>query len=108
MRFCAAVFVLSTFAFWVWAFSPWARRENPTRLDDRVFAAWADERCSQSQAAIEALPSPRQVQSPQQRAEYIGEGSDEIEGLLADLRSAAARDPVEPDARGGAAGCRAR
>lgn len=86
------MFVLSTFAFWLWAFSPWARRENPARLDDRAFAAWADERCSQSQAAIDALPSPRQVQSHQQRAEHIGEGSDEIEGLLADLHSAAARD----------------
>ena len=85
-RFLGAVFVLSTFTFWVWAFSPWARSENPARLDDRSFTAWANERCSRAQAVINALPSPRKAQSPQQRAEHISRGSDELDNLLSALR----------------------
>ena len=88
-RGLTVVVLLGFLLFWVWAFSPWARRENPARLNDRDFAAWADRRCALSQAAIDALPSPRQVDSFRLRAEQIDRGTDEIEALVADLLQAA-------------------
>ena len=112
-RGLVAAFVLIGVLFWVWAFSPWARRENPARLDDRDFATWAEQRCVRAQAAIEALPSPRQavieaLPSPRQaviealpsprraslqvRAGQIDRGTDEVAELVADLRSAVSAD----------------
>ena len=88
-RCLAAVVIAGSFVFWVWAFTPWARNENPARLDDRSFVAWADERCALAQARIADLPSPREADSPQQRASQITQGTDEIADLVAELRIAA-------------------
>ena len=85
-RWLGGVFVAASFVFWAWAFSPWARTENPGRLDDRGFAQWADQRCAQTQAAIDALPSPRQAASWAERAGQVDQGTDEVEMLVADLR----------------------
>ena len=75
-----------SFVFWAWAFSPWARTENPGRLDDRDFVGWADQRCARAQAAIGLLPSPRQASSRIERADQVDRGTDEVESLVADLR----------------------
>ena len=80
------LFVVGSFVFWAWAFSPWARTENPGRLDDRSFVAWADERCARAQEAINALPTARQAASRQERAEQVDRGTDEVESLVADIR----------------------
>ena len=85
-RWLGGLFVAASFVFWAWAFSPWARTENPGRLDDRGFAQWADQRCAQTQAAIDALPSPRQAASWAERAGQVDQGTDEVEMLVADLR----------------------
>ena len=83
----------------VWAFSPWARRENPARLGDRDFVVWAEQRCSRTQAVIDALPSPRQADSMQARAEQIDRGTAETADLVADLRNAATTD-LSDEAKG--------
>lgn len=89
-RVLAAAFVIGAVGFWVWAFSPWARSENPARLDDRAFAAWAQQRCAQAAAEIGGLPSARQAESPPQRAGQVDSGTDIVETLVGDLRAAAA------------------
>ena len=89
-RWLGAVFVAGTFGFWIWAFSPWARSENPGRLDDRSFVAWADERCGRARAAIDGLPTARQAGSRAERADQVDQGTAEVEALVADLRGAAA------------------
>ena len=85
-RWLGGLFVVGSFVFWAWAFSPWARTENPGRLDNRSFVAWADQRCAQTQAAINALPTARQAASRQERADQVDRGTDEVESLVADIR----------------------
>ena len=88
-RWLAGLFVVGSFVFWAWAFSPWARTENPARLDDRNFAQWADQRCAQAQARIAELPTARQAGSREERADQVDRGTDEVEMLVDDLRTRA-------------------
>ena len=85
-RWLAGLFIVASFVFWAWAFSPWARSENPARLDDRGFARWADQRCAQTQAAIAAVPTARQAGSRAERADQVDQATDEVESLVDDLR----------------------
>ncbi|MCY4665338.1 MAG: hypothetical protein OXC00_11785 [Acidimicrobiaceae bacterium] len=85
-RWLGGLFVVGSFVFWAWAFSPWARTENPARLDDREFARWADQRCAEAQAAIADLPTARQAASREERADQVDQGTDEVEELVSDLR----------------------
>ena len=85
-KWLGGLFVAGTFVFWAWAFSPWARTENPGRLDDREFVRWADQRCAQARTAIDALPTARQAASREERADQVDRGTDEVEALVADLR----------------------
>ena len=86
-RWLGGAFVVASFVFWAWAFSPWARSENPGRLDDRAFVQWADQRCAQAQEFIDGLPTARQAASRAERAEQVDQGTDTVEALVADLRS---------------------
>ena len=100
-RWLGGAFVVGSFVFWAWAFSPWARSENPARLDDRAFAAWADQRCVQAQAAIDGLPTARQAQSRIERADQVDEGTAEVESLVDDLRRTAESSlSAEPEGSG--------
>ena len=85
-KWLGGLFVVGSFVFWAWAFSPWARTENPGRLDDRSFVAWADQRCARAQAAIDALPTARQAASRTERADQVDRGTDEVESLVTDIR----------------------
>ena len=85
-KWLGGLFVAGTFVFWAWAFSPWARTENPGRLDDREFVQWTDERCAQAHASIDAVPTARQAASREERADQVDRGTDEVESLVADLR----------------------
>ena len=100
-RWLGGAFVVGSFVFWAWAFSPWARSENPARLDDRAFAAWADQRCVQAQAAIDGLPTARQAQSRIERADQVDQGTAEVESLVDDLRRTAESSlSAEPEGSG--------
>ena len=85
-KWLGGLFVVGSFVFWAWAFSPWARTENPGRLDDRSFVEWADQRCAEAEAAINALPSPREASSRAERADQVDRGTDAVESLVADIR----------------------
>lgn len=86
-RYLAAAFVMSTFVFWIWAFTPWARKENPAKLDDISFTEWANERCAQAQVMINALPSARQAGTTQKRAEHVKEATRHTADLVHDLHA---------------------
>ena len=85
-RWLGGLFVAGSFVFWAWAFSPWARSENPARLDDRQFVRRADQRCAEARTAIDGLPSPRRASSRAERADHLDRGTSEVEALVADLR----------------------
>ena len=100
-KWLGGLFVVGSFVFWAWAFSPWARTENPGRLDDRSFVGWADQRCARAQAAIDALPTARQAASRAERADQVDQATDEVEALVADIRlRAEASLPVSTDSEG--------
>ena len=86
VRWLAGLFIVASFVFWAWAFSPWARSENPARLDDRDYVQWADQRCAEAQAAIAELPTARQAASRAERADQVDRGTDEVESLVDALR----------------------
>ena len=88
-RWLGGCFVVGSFVFWAWAFSPWARSENPGRLDDRDFVQWADQRCARARSVIDDLPSAREASSWADRAVQVDRGTDEVQELVADLRSQA-------------------
>ena len=96
----AAAVVAASFVFWVWAFTPWARRENPARIDDRGFAATADIRCADLQAFIAELPSVRPETELRQRAEQVRAGTEAVESLIDDLRAAATGLSAVTDSNG--------
>ncbi len=85
-RWLGGLFIVGSFVFWAWAFSPWARTENPARLDNREFAQWADQRCAEAQTAIAAVPTARQATSRAERADQVDRATDEVEALVDDLR----------------------
>ena len=99
-RVLAAAVVAASFVFWVWAFTPWARRENPARIDDRGFAATADARCADLQALIADLPSVRPETELRQRAEQVRAGTEAVDTLIDDLRAAAAGLSAVTDSNG--------
>ena len=99
-RVLAAAVVVASFGFWVWAFTPWARRENPARIDDRGFVAAIDARCADFQALIAALPPVRPETELRQRAEQVRTGTEAVESLIADLRAAAAGLSAVTDSNG--------
>ena len=78
-----------SFVFWAWAFSPWARTENPARLDNREFAQWADQRCAGARTAIAAVPTARQAASREERSDQVDRATNEVESLVEDLRTRA-------------------
>lgn len=86
-RYLATVFVASTFVFWIWAFTPWARKENPAKLDDTSFTEWANERCEQAQTMINALPSARQAGTIQKRAKHVEEATRHTADLVRDIHA---------------------
>lgn len=85
VRWLGIAFVAGSFIFWAWAFSPLARTENPARLDDREFAAWAQQRCTATQEAVDALPSAREANTRSDRADQVDRGTAEVEKLMAAL-----------------------
>jgi len=85
-RWLAGLFIVASFVFWAWAFSPWARSENPARLDNRDYVQWADQRCAEAQTAIAELPTARQADSRAERADQVDRGTDEVESLVDALR----------------------
>lgn len=99
-RMLAAAVVAASFVFWVWAFTPWARRENPARIDDRGFAAAADARCADLQAFIATLPTARSETAPRQRADQVRTGTEAVEALVADLRASASGLSTVTDSNG--------
>ena len=88
-RMAATLVLVSSFGFWIWAFSPWAPRDNPDRLDDRAFVDAAEQRCVAADDLIAAMPSAREAESAIDRADQVEAGTRHVEAMVADLRDLA-------------------
>ncbi|MCH2412080.1 MAG: hypothetical protein MK189_03820, partial [Acidimicrobiales bacterium] len=56
-RVTALSLVLALVVFWVWAFLLYEAPGNPDRLEDRSWAAAAEQRCARMVAAVGKLPA---------------------------------------------------
>lgn len=95
------VVVLAVVLMWIWIFSGAARKANPDHIDDRAWAAGAEEACAATQERIDDRSASAGRQDADARADAIDASSDDVEALLADLRdplpdSASDRSVVEP------------
>ncbi len=93
--------VLAVALMWIWIFSGAARKENPDYLEDRAWAADAEETCAATAERIEERSASAGRQDAEARADAIDASTDDLEAMLADLRdplpgSDADRSVVEP------------
>ena len=72
-RILAIIFIFGAIAFWIFAFSPWARDifQAPDQIADEAFVARIESTCAASVARLDALPSPRSADGPIERADIV-------------------------------------
>lgn len=83
-RVLASIFVLLSVAFWIFAFSPWARDifQAPDQIQDEAYAGALEDRCAEAIAEIGLLPSARSAVGPEDRADNV----EQINAVLQDMR----------------------
>lgn len=86
-RVLATLFVLLSVAFWIFAFSPWARDifQAPDQIEDEAYAIALENRCAETVAEIELLPTPRSATGPEDRASNIEQVNAALQLLRDDL-----------------------
>ncbi len=84
-RIAATIFVIVAVAFWIFAFSPWARDifQAPDQIQDDAYNAAIEDRCALTVAQIEGFPSVRSATGPEDRADNV----ELVNGALLQLRS---------------------
>lgn len=97
-RLATGTIVVASIVFWVWAFSPWAPRDNPDRLDDPAFAEAAEQVCAAARQRIDALPGPFDGITPAERAEQVAAGTRIVADLVDELTDLAPLAPAGHDA----------
>lgn len=72
-RIAAAIFIIAAIAFWIFAFSPWARDifQAVDQLEDEGLVLQLEDRCAAALAEMDALPSVRSAESPANRADNL-------------------------------------
>ncbi len=88
-RIFAVVFILGAIAFWIFAFSPWARQifQAPDQLADEVYVANIESTCASTVALLDALPSPRSAEGPEERANIVENSNVELVRMRENLAS---------------------
>ena len=98
-RIAAIAFIVITAAFWMFAFSPWARDifQAPDQIEDEQYRLSLEARCAVMVAELETFPSARSAESPDERADNV----DLVNGALVRMRNDLAELPGgTPDDRG--------
>lgn len=88
-RVALTLVAMAIVAMWVWIYL-FAPRDNPDRLQSRSFAESAEAICLPLQAAINALPTGRDVDTVAERTEQIAAGTDLTETMVAALKDMSA------------------
>jgi len=87
-RIMAGIAVTAWLSFWIWAFAI-ASPSNPNELDTLSYGVNSEAACSVSRATINAMPSPRDAKTPQQRSDQLVKSTKVVEDLVAALRTEA-------------------
>ena len=90
-RALAGFFAFACIAFWIFAFSPWARDifTAPDQLEDETYVAALDSLCAEAQARVEALPSARSAATPADRIAAVTAGTEILDRLVEDMAALA-------------------
>jgi hypothetical protein len=89
-RVLGVAVVVVLFAFWVWAFSPWAPNDKADGISDKAFLKHANASCATMQNALDELPRALETTTAAARADVIARSKAPIEAMIADIRGAAA------------------
>lgn len=86
-RFLATAFVVVSVAFWIFAFSPWARDlfTAPDQLEDEALVAAIDDVCAAARTDLFELPPARTATTPAERAEILVAANETLRQMRADL-----------------------
>lgn len=96
-RIAAAATLAVIAGFWIWAFSPWRPDSNVDRLSDDTYVDLAIPICQDMLDRLAALPSGRDADSPQQRAEQLVEANLVVADTVDRLRAAITGPPDDVD-----------
>lgn len=92
-RVLLAVFVLATFAVWIYAYSGQADRVAPDTLDDASFAVVAEDICSAAVDDIDQMPNALDAVDGPDRANQIRMINERYSLMLDELGEELASDP---------------
>lgn len=86
-RALATIFVICAIAFWLFAFSPWARDifQAPDQIADETYVASLDSRCAAARSLLAELPLAQNAASPVDRASALAEANDILTEMAVDL-----------------------
>ncbi len=86
-RIAAIVFMLGALAFWLFAFSPYARErfQAPDQIEDATFVIAIERRCAVAVAEMQALPSSQSVDTPRERGLLVEEANASLVRMRDDL-----------------------
>lgn len=86
-RLLATVFILVAIAFWIFAFSPWARQifQAPDQIADETYVANIEATCAATVAQLDALPSARSADGPIERADIVEDSNVALNALTLEL-----------------------
>jgi len=87
-RVMAGIAVTAWLSFWIWAFAI-ASPSNPNELDTVSYGVNSEAVCSVARSTINAMPSPRNAKTPQQRSDQMVESTRIVEDMVAALRTEA-------------------
>jgi hypothetical protein len=81
----AGLFLLATLGFWTWLILLAPDQEPPDQLDDPAFAVAAEDICAAAQDDVEALPTAREADSPEERSTQITTSTAVLQQMVDDL-----------------------
>jgi len=86
-RVLATLFVVCAIAFWLFAFSPWARDifQAPDQIADETYVSALDGRCAAARSLLLELPLAQNATSPVERASALSEANDILTEMANDL-----------------------
>lgn len=87
LRVVGVTIILVMALFWIWVLSGAPRKQNPDRLDDREWAAYADERCERLRRDIARLPNALDASTAEARADTLDEANELVGEMLDDLEA---------------------
>lgn len=76
-----------TVVFWIYVFSNRDSVDHADEFDDAAWSSAAEAVCVEHQTAIAELPSAASVDTPEQRAELVSQGTAMLEEMLAGLHA---------------------